>query len=195
MEGAGFDSSRGLQLLEKMMEWKIDKTLGYIYAIDEQSPYSNSQGKVYQHHYVMCQAIGRSLMPNECVHHIDRDRSNNQIENLLLLTHSEHGKLHALEDRGYSTETRLCLMCQGVFVVSCSSGQSFCSLGCARTAKRKFEISPEDLEALVWMMPSSSVAEMLGVSDVAIAKRCKKQSIKKPPRGYWAKLRSGQIEL
>lgn len=192
MEGAGFDSSRGLHLLRTVMEWKIDKTSGYVYTLDGNSPYSNSQGKVYQHHYVMCQKIGRVLLPDECVHHIDRNRSNNKLENLLLLTNSEHGKLHALEDRGYTPEIRACSVCRGTFVVSCLSVQGFCSLLCARKAKRKFDISSPDLSALVWLMPSSSVAKMLGVSDVAIAKRCKKQNIQKPPRGYWAKVQAGK---
>ena len=30
-----------------------------------------------------------------------------------------------------------------------------------------------------------NVAKFYGVSDVAVAKRCKKLGVEKPPRGYW----------
>ena len=161
--------------------------------MNKSSPYANSQGKVYQHHYVMCESIGRPLLPDECVHHIDRDRTNNKLGNLLLLTHSEHGKLHALEDRGFSTEPRTCMNCKSLFVVSAISKQVFCSLPCSVLGRQKFEVSAPDLEVLVWSMPTSRVARLIGVSDVAVAKRCKKLGIKKPPRGYWAKFAAGKI--
>jgi len=46
------------------------------------------------------------------------------------------------------------------------------------------------LEKLVWEMPSERVAEKYGVSGRLITKRCRQLGIEKPPRGYWAKLRS-----
>lgn len=169
------------------MIWKLDKTLGYVYCIDKSSPYSNSQGKVYQHHYVMCESIGRPLDSDECVHHVDRDRSNNNISNLLLLTNSEHMLLHAKEDKGFVSEDRECPTCTSTFTTSVRSRKVHCSAQCADKASRRFEISKEDLEALVWSLPTTKVAAMLGVSDVAVAKRCKKYGVSKPPRGYWAK--------
>lgn len=42
--------------------------------------------------------IGRSLLPDECVHHIDGDRSNNDPNNLALMTRSGHTRLHRLQD-------------------------------------------------------------------------------------------------
>ena len=52
---------------------------------------------------------------------------------------------------------------------------------------------PGELERLVWEMPTTKVAELFGVSDVAVGKRCKKHGIKKPPRGYWAKINAGYL--
>ena len=49
------------------------------------------------HVVIMEEHIGRKLLPNECVHHINHDRSDNRIENLRLMTRSEHSKLHSLE--------------------------------------------------------------------------------------------------
>lgn len=54
------------------------------------------------------------------------------------------------------------------------------------------DISREDLFALVWEKPTVEVAKELGVSDVAVAKLCKRLQVPKPPRGYWARVETGQ---
>lgn len=43
----------------------------------------------------------------------------------------------------------------------------------------------------VWSLPTQKVAAAHGVSDVAIAKTCKRLNIPKPPRGYWNKKAAG----
>lgn len=60
--------------------------------------------------------------------------------------------------------------------------------------KRKFEISKENLERLVWEKPASRIAEEFHVSGAAIKKRCKLLKIVPPGRGYWAKKLHGTIE-
>lgn len=57
----------------------------------------------------------------------------------------------------------------------------------------KRELSREELFALVWEKPTRDVAKALGVSDVAISKLCTRLQVPKPPRGYWARVQSGQI--
>ena len=54
-------------------------------------------------------------------------------------------------------------------------------------------ITAKDLETLVWSLPTSTLSKALGVSDVAISKKCKKFCIKKPPRGFWARVYAGQL--
>lgn len=47
-----------------------------------------------EHIAIMEQHIGRKLNNDEVVHHKDRNRANNDIDNLQLVTRSEHSKLH-----------------------------------------------------------------------------------------------------
>ncbi len=55
------------------------------------------------------------------------------------------------------------------------------------------ELTREELFLLVWERPSQEVARELGISDVALGKRCKKLQVPKPPPGYWAKVRAGRL--
>lgn len=50
----------------------------------------------------------------------------------------------------------------------------------------------EELYERVWSEPMATLAPKLGISDVALKKRCKKLGIPTPPRGYWAKLEAGK---
>jgi hypothetical protein len=54
-------------------------------------------------------------------------------------------------------------------------------------------ISKEELERLVWCKPTRLVAADFGVSDTAISKKCRLEGIRKPPRGFWARVNSGKI--
>jgi hypothetical protein len=52
---------------------------------------------IFVHHLVYCEANGLTEMPEGYViHHIDLDPTNNDIENLQLMTPSDHTKLHQL---------------------------------------------------------------------------------------------------
>ena len=49
---------------------------------------------VYTHRRVVEEHLGRNLTSDEIVHHIDFDKSNNSIENLIIMDRSEHRSAH-----------------------------------------------------------------------------------------------------
>lgn len=63
----------------------------------------------YEHRFVMEQHLGRKLLSTEHVHHIDGNKTNNDIANLQIVTSHEH---RALYHRAYSTDThKVCTKC------------------------------------------------------------------------------------
>ena len=50
----------------------------------------------------------------------------------------------------------------------------------------------EELYAMVWAEPMRTLAARLGVSDVGLAKACRRAMVPVPERGYWAKLQHGK---
>jgi hypothetical protein len=67
--------------------------------------YTRGEHKGRLEHVVkMEQRLERPLKEDECVHHIDGDRLNNEDNNLALVTRSGHGRLHKREDAIKGTE-------------------------------------------------------------------------------------------
>lgn len=67
--------------------WTVDKD-GYIWF--NRGIYKNR----FLHRVVMEYYLKRPLLRSECIHHIDGNRLNNNIGNLLIVTISEHKRIH-----------------------------------------------------------------------------------------------------
>lgn len=71
---------------------------GYMYCRTfPKHPNANSKGLYPLHRVLMENKLGRLLLMGEVVHHIDEDKNNNDVTNLLVLSASDHAKLHRPE--------------------------------------------------------------------------------------------------
>lgn len=124
--------------------------------------------------FLMEHKIGRFLDDDEEVHHIDQDRDNNEIDNLEILTKTEHLLAHG---RRCNPLDKMCETCGSTYTSrwpgKAGDRQRFCSPECSQKSRRKFEVGSEDLKSLVEILPLVAVGKLLGVSDTAIRKRCK----------------------
>src|ERR1700677_67397 len=67
---------------------------------------------------------------------------------------------------------------------------------CATSTEPKMppavEYTREQLYQALWNTPCTKLAAKLGVSDVALAKTCRRLGVPRPPRGYWARIEAGE---
>jgi len=70
---------------------------GYKYVYAPNHPHARGSKKLYvaEHRLVMEKKIGRYLLADEIVHHVNEDKLDNRVENLLIMTTSEHDQYHA----------------------------------------------------------------------------------------------------
>lgn len=174
---------------------KPDPATHYLQFFYAEHPLASSNGMVNFARYLASQKLGRWLTPNEVVVHADGERGNFAPGNLLVFSRAELAKRslpsHQIE--------RVLLVCtrpecgrEYPEVPSHASRRRYCTPECAQIASRKFQVSPLEIQQMVWEMPTTHIAQAYGVSDKAIEKFCKKHQIQKPGRGYWAKLSAGR---
>jgi len=84
---------KGQFSLEKHPNWKGGIVLyhGYVRVRMPDHPFSDSRGYIRQHRLIIEKHIGRYLTPVETVHHIDGNKTNNSLNNLMLfISRSSH---------------------------------------------------------------------------------------------------------
>ena len=81
-------------------------TQGYVLIRSLDHPNRDCRGYVREHILVMEKALGRLITPSEIIHHIDEDRTNNNIGNLMLFKTKAmhiayHSRLKAFQTCGH----------------------------------------------------------------------------------------------
>lgn len=163
---------------------KKDSITGYWYFVDRAHPLARKNGIVILARHLVSVREGRWLRGGEVVVYADGNMDNLDPVNLRIMSRADLLRWQS-PDRVALT----CARCGKTFFERPSHAhlRRFCSEDCQRQGLRKFDVSAEELQKLVWEMPTTAVAAKFGVSDKAVEKRCKLLGVKKPPRGYWAK--------
>ena len=82
--------------------WRGGRTVastGYILVrVGVEHPLADIRGYVYEHRLVAAKTLGRELLSSEHVHHKDGDKTNNDPENLEVLSAAEHRFEHRSND-------------------------------------------------------------------------------------------------
>ena len=91
----------------KSPRWKGGRSKdrhGYIWIQDTTHPNSNKGGRVAEHVVVMGESLGRPLLNNEEVHHINGIKDDNRISNLELWTRSHPAGIRACDAVAWAKE-------------------------------------------------------------------------------------------
>lgn len=87
------------RIAEGRAKWGESNAAGVSEKTDGYAIYTRGKHKGRSVHVVKMELrIGRRLLEDECVHHIDGDKLNNDLNNLALVTRSGHARLHRRED-------------------------------------------------------------------------------------------------
>ena len=184
------------------MKTKMGK---YLCELAPDNPRATKEGYVYTHVLMAEKKLGRYLKPEECVHHIDYDKYNNDPNNLMIFkTIADHTAFHqgvpaVQDDEIWWCPTKgvglVCPVCLGVkdrkapMCRSCSNKQGALIKAEERIANQKLRREDIDgstsipvrdvLKAQIRRNSFSSVGRLYGVSDNTVRKWCEKYGLPK----------------
>lgn len=158
----------------------------YIFIYCPEHKKSNKDGYVRLHILVAEQKLGRELIGDECVHHLDLNKHNNNPNNLIVFkTNADHGRFHAtgikieVEKNVYISPIQYnkCPIC-GKYFYKHSLNSIYCSKECLGIAQRKTERpSKEKLLELIKTTSFLQIGKIYGVSDNAVRDWCKRYGL------------------
>ncbi len=139
-------------------------------------------GYVYIHQLQAEKKLGRELNAKECVHHIDENKYNNDIDNLMIFkTKSDHTAFHSgcevyLDGDVWVAKTHknnICPVCK----TNTKDNHAEMCISCYLKKKSSNIPSKEILMGLLLEYPMTQIGRMYGVSSNSVKKWCKKYDL------------------
>lgn len=146
-----------------------------------------------EHILVAEKMLGRPMESGEVVHHIDHNRSNNTMSNLMVFaSQKDHAAFHKgaksyAKDGIWYTEENICVceFCKKTYIPS-ESDQKYCSVACARLSQIKTLTDLNNIQSMLIQNNGnfSKVARLFNVSSSGIAKRLKYHGLPSRSKDY-----------
>ena len=162
------------------------------YKVASRFSYDDNRTFVREHVIVAEKKIGHKLTNGEVVHHIGRNKFNNDPSNLMIFaSNTDHSAFHKgvpiYEENGvwkanFDSRKYTCQECGKQFVSKFrrQNKRIFCSYECANKAQRRIKnFSKDELFNLIIQEKGNflSVGRILGITDNAVRKHCKRLGI------------------
>lgn len=145
-------------------------------------PKARADGYVYIHQLQAEKKLGRSLNDGECVHHVNGNKYDNDINNLIVFKSvSDHTAFHSGCDIYLDGDVwvakvhknRICPICK----TNIKDIHANMCIDCYLEKKSSNIPSKEILMDLILKYPMIQIGKMYGVSDNAVRKWCKKYDL------------------
>lgn len=172
---------------------------GYIEIYIPQHPNARANGTMLEHRLVAEEKLGRYLKPEETVHHLDENRTNNNPDNLIVFrTTADHTRFHKIgimeemDDGTYicpvqESEIKKCKYCGSYYIYDrFNKRNKYCSWECylknkdynfKKNVENNKIPTKETLNFLIHNVSFVKIGEMYHVSDNAVRKWCKKYEL------------------
>lgn len=171
---------------ESILKTRKRTNARYIFIYCPEHKKANLQGNVRLHILIAEQKLGRELVEDECVHHLDLNKHNNEPDNLIVFkTNEDHSRFHKtgikieIEPNVYISPKQYgkCPVCNNFFHKR-ESNLVYCCHECSEIAQRKVERpSKEELFELIKTTTFVEIGKKYNVSDNTVRKWCQNYNL------------------